>query len=412
MPEKHTKEKTNEQLANELLLAQNRIAELEKAEVAQYYLAAIVESALISIIGINLQGIITSWNTSSEKLFGYSANEIIGKPIDILIPPTLLPIHNSKNLFNKVSERIEHYDTVRITKNGDVIPVALTLSTVKDKFGNIIGFSKIFQDITGRKKVEMQLQAFATALQRSNQELQDFATVASHDLQEPLRKIQAFSDELKEECGDTLNEEASYCLERLRDAATRMRALINSLLVLARVTTKPQPFISLDLNKVVQDVLFDLDIQIQQVKAQIEISNLPIIEADPIQIRQLFQNLLSNSLKFYNPEKPPVIKIYSQLVDIPNAKFLHQDSKYYQINIEDNGIGFDEKYLGKIFTIFQRLHARDEYEGTGVGLALCRKIVERHSGSITARSSLGQGATFILLLPAQQIKKEGDFNGK
>jgi len=407
-------ENSKKQLVKKLSLAQQRIADLEKAELAQYYLAAIVESATDSIIGINLEGIVISWNASSEKLFGYSASEIIGKPINILVPPNLL--NANQILLDKIKQghSLEPYDTIRVRKDGNHIPVSLTSFPVKDKSGNTIGISKIIQDITERKRTEAQLQAFARALERSNQELQDFATVASHDLQEPLRKIQAFSDELKEECGYSLSPDASYCLERLRDAATRMRALINSLLVLARVSTKPQPFIKLELNKVVQEILFDLGIQIQQINAQVEVSTLPIIEADPIQIRQLLQNLISNSLKFHKQGQPPIIKIYSKLVDEPNILLVpaSQHNKCYQISIEDNGIGFDEKYLHKIFVIFQRLHARDEYEGTGVGLALCRKIVERHGGSITAKSNLGQGATFIITLPAQQIKKEDISNGK
>jgi PAS domain S-box-containing protein len=245
-------------------------------------------------------------------------------------------------------------------------------------------------------------------LARSNAELQEFAYVASHDLQEPLRKIQAFGDRLQVKYSEVLTEQGRDYLQRMQNAAERMQALINDLLTLSRVTTRAQPFVTTKLTQVVQEVLSDLEVSIQQAAGRIEVGKLPILEADPIQMRQLLQNLIGNALKFYRQEEPPVIKIYSrQLTDWEQRppQGLNRIERC-QIFIEDNGIGFDEKYLDRIFNAFQRLHGRSEYEGTGMGLAICRKIVERHDGTITAQSIPIHGSIFIITLPLQQ--RQGD----
>jgi PAS domain S-box-containing protein len=249
---------------------------------------------------------------------------------------------------------------------------------------------------------------YSQKLARSNAELQEFAYVASHDLQEPLRKIQAFGDCLQTKYGEVLTEQGRDYLGRMQNAAGRMQALINDLLSLSRVTTRAQPFVPIPLNQVVQEVLSDLEVRIQQTGARIEVDKLPIIDADPVQMRQLLQNLIGNALKFHRKEEPPVIKIRSQLIQESKQRATKSGTGLLrcQLVVEDNGIGFDEKYLDRIFIAFQRLHGRCEYEGTGMGLAICRKIVERHNGSITAASVPQQGATFIATLPIKQ--RQGD----
>ncbi|MGF1933697.1 MAG: PAS domain-containing protein [Nostoc sp. ChiQUE02] len=234
-------------------------------------------------------------------------------------------------------------------------------------------------------------------LARSNEELQQFAFVASHDLQEPLRKIKTFGDRLKSICGDTLTEQGRDYLERMQNAANRMQTLIEDLLTLSRVTTRAQPFVSVNLAKIAQEVLSDLEVHIQQTGASVEIAELPTIKADPLQMRQLFQNLIGNALKFHRPQTPPAIKIYSTILN-NQADNVSANSELCQIIVEDNGIGFEEKYLERIFNVFQRLHSSIEYEGTGIGLAICRKIIEHHHGNITAQSKPGQGAKFIITL--------------
>jgi PAS domain S-box-containing protein len=235
-------------------------------------------------------------------------------------------------------------------------------------------------------------------LTRSNDELQQFAFIASHDLQEPLRKIKAFGDRLKVSCEDALNPQGRDYLDRMQNAAQRMQTLIEDLLSLSRVTTRAQPFVPVNLTQITQEVLSDLEVRIQQTGGRVEVGELPIIHGDPLQMRQLLQNLIGNALKFHRPEEPPVIKIYNQNL-VNSSDNISVASEHCQIIVEDNGIGFDEKYLDRIFNVFQRLHGRSEYEGTGIGLAICRKIVERHQGNITAQSQPGQRTKFIVTLP-------------
>ena len=237
-------------------------------------------------------------------------------------------------------------------------------------------------------------------LARSNAELQQFAYIASHDLQEPLRKIQAFGNQLKERSGEALSDQGRDYLERMQNASQRMQNLINDLLTLSRLTTKAQPFVPVNLTQVAQEVLSDLEFRIQQTNGRVFVGELPTIDAEPLQMRQLLQNLISNALKFHRFEEAPVVKIYNYFIMSQEQRPVETPvADFCQIFIEDNGIGFDEKYLDRIFNVFQRLHSRSEYEGTGMGLAICRKIVERHAGSITAKSTRGEGATFIVTLP-------------
>lgn len=244
-----------------------------------------------------------------------------------------------------------------------------------------------------------------TELRRSNQELQDFAYVASHDLQEPLRKIQAFGNLLEEEYGQALGGGKVY-LDRMRNAAARMRTLIDDLLTFSRVTTKAEPFIQVNLTSIVQQVVDDLESRLQASHGSITIGELPSIEADPRQMYQLFSNLLANALKFHRPGIAPVVNIWSEMLE-DTSESSPAGGQHCTIFVKDNGIGFDEKYLDRIFTVFQRLHGKEEYEGTGIGLAVVRKIVERHGGSVTARSKVGEGTTFIVTMPlAQQQTKE------
>lgn len=264
------------------------------------------------------------------------------------------------------------------------------------------------EDITGRKQAEEKLKKFAARLERSNRELQDFASVASHDLQEPLRKIQAFGDRLKAKCHDALPPEGRDYLERMQSAASRMQTLINDLLMFARVEKTACPFVEVDLGQVVREVVSDLEAQIERGAARVEIGEMPVIDADPLQMRQLLQNLIGNALKYQRPDVAAVIKIHASVIKerrAQNRPGNHPTSDFAHVMVEDNGIGFDEKYLDRIFNVFQRLHGRKQYEGTGIGLAVCRKIVERHNGSITAKSAPGRGATFIVTLPMRRASE-------
>jgi PAS domain S-box-containing protein len=248
-----------------------------------------------------------------------------------------------------------------------------------------------------------ELSAANEALWRSNRELEQFASVASHDLQEPLRKIQAFGDRLQSRCGAGLGQQGREYLERMLSAAARMRRLIDDLLTYARVTTRAQPFVPVDLAVVAREVVGDLEGRLQQTGGRVEVGELPVVSADPLQMRQLLQNLIGNGLKFHRPGAPPLVRLYQEPgggEQEGNGESAGLPASCVTVAVQDNGIGFEEVYLDRIFEVFQRLHGRGEYEGTGMGLAICRKIVERHAGRIWARTAPGAGATFLVTLPA------------
>ncbi|MBP9900889.1 MAG: hypothetical protein IT579_07610 [Verrucomicrobia subdivision 3 bacterium] len=281
--------------------------------------------------------------------------------------------------------------------------------------GGLVGRVVLFKDITERKQSAEALETKAAELTRSNAELEQFAFVASHDLQEPLRKIRAFGDRLKTKCEAVLPEEGVDYLGRMQNAAARMQTLINDLLTFSRVISRTEPFALVDLGQITREVLGDLEVRIEKSGAEVVVGELPKLEADAVQIRQLLQNLIGNALKFQPANAKPKVEIGGRIVaaregDLPaglttelrGTDFAPDEPLFFQLSIKDNGIGFDEKYLDRIFAVFQRLHGRQEYEGTGIGLAVCRRIVDRHKGVITAHSKPGEGATFLVTLPMNQ----------
>jgi light-regulated signal transduction histidine kinase (bacteriophytochrome) len=236
------------------------------------------------------------------------------------------------------------------------------------------------------------------SLESSNKELESFAYIASHDLQEPLRKVQAFSDRIKTKYASVLDEQGMDYLTRMESSGRRMQTMVNDLLAFSRVKTQGKAFVEINLNGIIKEVITDLEILIKESGASIEVDDLPIIEADSHQIQQLFLNLISNALKFQSKGVCPCVKIYQNM-----DNETHPDSNSFcKIIVEDNGIGFENQYLDRIFKPFQRLHGRDAYKGTGIGLAICSRIIERHGGSLTADSKLGHGTKFIFIVPIKQ----------
>jgi PAS domain S-box-containing protein len=275
---------------------------------------------------------------------------------------------------------------------------------LRDAAGTIVQWVGTMIDIDDQKRQSAVLENLVhertIELERSNRELELFASIASHDLQEPLRKIQAFGDRLQHQCASDLSDTGRDYLQRILGSAGRMRNLINDLLTFSRVTTNARPFAPVDLDSVVRDVLGDIEDQIMTTGGRVEVDPLPSIDADATQMRQLFQNLISNGLKFHKEGVPPIVRISARLAGAG------PETGHCEIRVEDNGIGFDTVYGDRIFQVFQRLHGRSQYEGTGIGLAICRKITERHRGQIFAESTPGVGSTFVVSLPARQAMEE------
>lgn len=266
----------------------------------------------------------------------------------------------------------------------------------------IFGIMVVMHDITDIKKAQHELENKVTELNRSNQDLEQFAYIASHDLQEPLRKIRAFTDLLRNRYLADTPEEAQDYFYRIRSAADRMQLMIDELLTFSKLSRPTEDFVPVNLNHIVKEVLFDLEYAIEKSKASVTVDAGITIKAIPSQLRQLFQNIISNSLKFNQENLPPVISIKARLTESQGSlppSIPDTDRQYCSIEIQDNGIGFNPQYAGKIFILFQRLHSKSEYDGTGIGLALCKKIVENHGGSIEAESKEKEGALFRIILP-------------
>ena len=248
------------------------------------------------------------------------------------------------------------------------------------------------------------LKARTEELGRSNTELEQFAYIASHDLQEPLRKVQAFGDMLTTQFRDVLGADGQDYLQRMQNAAKRMQGLINDLLNFSRVMTKAKPFVAVDLKTVAEQVVGDLESRIQQTGGRVEIGDLPSLDADPLQMQQLLLNLIGNGLKYHRPGVAPLVSVRGQLMNSNDDRpGVISAEPICEITVSDNGVGFDQKYAERIFAPFERLHGR-EFEGTGMGLAICRKIVERHGGTITAQGTLDQGAVFVAKLPVKHVE--------
>jgi len=359
--------------------------------------SAIDEAAIVAIT--DKYGVITYVNKKFCAISKYSQEELIGQTHRI-INSHYHPKEFFIDMWTTIAKGLTWEGEIRNrAKDGLYYWVNTTIVPFLDKEGKPEQYVAVRYEITERKLAEEQLKIYAKKLEVSNQELQDFASVAAHDLQEPLRKIQSFSDRVKVKAKDTITTEVFDYLERIQSSAQRMQTLINDLLTYSRVTTKAKPFSKVSLNEIMNQACSDLEIRIEQTKAQVKLGLLPDIEADSTQMHQLFLNLISNALKFQRPGQNPVVEISAKIIEkSPLTNF--EDA--CEISVSDNGIGFDSKYLDRIFIIFQRLHGRHEYEGTGIGLAVCRKIVDRHAGQITAKSNPETGATFVVTLPLLQ----------
>ncbi len=356
------------------------ITDQRKINEAAWHRSAVVESSSDAIITKSLDGIITSWNKAAERIFGYTSEEAIGKPVTILFPSD--HINEEPEIIRRIKngEHIEPYETIRKRKDGSSIPISLTVSPIRDVNRAIVGASKIARDITTQKAYEQRLVAQAN-------ELEQFAYVASHDLKEPLRKIVLYSDLLFETCKGAAGDAGQRHVTAITSAVTRMQTLINDLLNYSRTNREEFKTEPVDFNVVVQEVIQDVSLPGEN-SAEVTFDPLPTIKASAFQIYQLFQNLISNATKFRG-ENVPKVHI--------SAKKMEEE---FVISVKDNGIGIEPRYQEQIFRVFQRLHTGQKYPGTGIGLAICKKVVEQHGGKIWVESKVGEGSTFFFSLKA------------
>ena len=337
-------------------------------------------------------------------MLGYTQEELLADKFESVTHPDDFKADWSQ-CQRLIRGEIKSFDLEKryIRKDGEIIWVYLNYSIVLDDDNNPLHFLTYIRDITERKKLEDALKGYSKelegrvkertqALERSNKDLEEFAYLASHDLQEPLRKITTFGDRIIEK-QDSLSEESRDYLERMQKAAWRMAQYIHDLLEYSRVAQQPKHYEQISLGKIVTQVMDDLSQQIKNVNAIIHVEELPALEVDPVQFPKLIQNLLSNAMKYHREDVAPTINITSSFLE---------NAKKWQIEVSDNGIGIEEKYYSRIFKPFERLHGRSAYEGTGIGLAICEKIIHRHNGTITVQKNQPHGTTFIITLPEKQ----------
>jgi PAS domain S-box-containing protein len=386
--------------AKGVFAAARDITERKQAEQKIIHLASIVESSDDAIIGKGLDGTVTSWNRGAEKIYGYSADEMIGRSVSLLVPPgreNQVPL-----ILERIArgEHIEHHETVRRRKDGKDIFMSLTISPVRDAEGRIVAASTIGRDITEHKQVEEEIHQLnleleqrvldrTTQLEAANKELEAFSYSVSHDLRAPLRHIDGFMELLQKRTATSLDTQSQHYMATISDSARRMGMLIDDLLSFSRMGRHEMSRMPVNLGALVVEVVREFDLEVKTRTVNWRIAPLPVVSGDPAMLRIVLVNLISNALKFTQPRQEAEIKI-----DCAPGK--ETETVVY---VRDNGVGFDPDCANKLFGVFQRLHRVDEFEGIGIGLANVRRIITRHGGRTWAEGKLGQGATFYFSLP-------------
>jgi PAS domain S-box-containing protein len=361
-----------------------------------------------AVVLVDRQGVIRLANTEACHMFGYSREELVGSGIDRLVPQEHRPQHG------RLRQSYTHAPVPRamgaglgtsgVRKDGTVIPLDIKLTPFRSADGECV--LAVARDITLRAEREGSLISANQELAESNRALEHFAYVASHDLQEPLRKITAFGDRLGRKYGGVLDETGLDYLKRMQGAAGRMSALIEDLLVFSRVTARKEDPEGVEVEPLLDELVADLDAAAERVGGRFErVGEFASVRGRPFQLRQLFQNLLGNALKFHREGVPPVVRIRGEIIHrIPTGGTVPRP--WLQVKVEDNGVGFESRHSERIFRIFERLHGRDRFEGTGMGLAICARIVELHGGAILAEGVPDGGATFTVTLPVDESNLE------
>jgi PAS domain S-box-containing protein len=353
-----------------------------------------------AIILLDRDGTILNWNKGAQKIKGYKESEIVGTNFSIFYldedRASNLPGHLIKIA---AEEGRAMHEGLRKRKDGSTFWGSIVITALHDEKNNVIGFTKVTRDLTERKAAEDLIKQHAAELEIKNMQLEQFAYIASHDLQEPLRKIQTFVQVLENKVDDEQTRKRYF--SKIHSSAKRMADLIQSVLNYSRLAQPGELLALADLNNILENVMIDYELLITERNAVITHDPLPVIPGIPLQLSQLFANLLSNSLKFSREE--PRINVAFRTLEGHELKnmFASADGakEYIELVFSDNGIGFDQLYADRIFTIFQRLNSREDFAGTGIGLALCKKIVQNHNGFIYAKSAAGKGASFFVYLP-------------
>lgn len=364
-----------------------------------------IEKMTEGAVNLNMDGIVIYCNSTFAGMTGHTLSEVIGMPFETFIS------EENKDYYSELFSMSLENDCkgeVLLTTGDLKIPVQLSLTYLEIEEGKTL--SIIVTDISSQKKAQAQLQEsnrhlaeINNALSESNHDLQQFASVASHDLQEPLRKIHIFSNLLRDNDLKNLSEESKKYLDKIISSAGRMKMLVIDMLDYSKLSAHHHSFTAINLNDTVKEVLEDLELIALEKDAVISMDGLPTLEANKGQMRQVFQNIIYNALKFAKKKEQPQISITGRRIAAPEWDSKEDSAgNYYLISIKDNGIGFDEKYAANIFALFERLNSKDKYEGTGIGLAITKKIVEKHHGMIKAKSREGEGSDFLIILPTQQ----------
>jgi PAS domain S-box-containing protein len=354
----------------------------------QERLAAIVESSDDAIVSKDLNGIIRSWNGGAERIFGYTADETVGKHISMLAPPDTRD--EIPDILQRIArgERVDHYVTKRQTKDGKILNVSLTVSPIRDASGVIVGASKVARDITERQRHEQALREANSALTRANADLEQFAYSASHDLQEPLRMVSTYSELLKKKFGGQLGPRGDEYIDFTIQGVLRMERLLKDLRAYVQALTVEQGLPGeIDAEEILDKALENLEAAIKESGASISRGPLPLVRMYAFQLQQVFQNLIGNAIRYRNSQ-PLQIHIAAE-----------RRGNEWLFSVQDNGIGIDAQYKEQVFGLFKRLHGAAEYPGSGMGLAICERLIERAGGTIWVESERGQGSTFFFTVP-------------
>jgi PAS domain S-box-containing protein len=375
---------------------------------SQALYASLIDNLPVALFRKNLSGELTFVNDRFCQYIGRPSQELLGRTDYDLFSPELAEKYRADDAQVLREETLCDEVEEQENRSGQQRYVHVIKAPVYDATHRVVGLQGLFWDETERHQAEDALRRMAIELSRSNRELESFAYVASHDLQEPLRKVMAYGARAAALDATAMDSAARECVEKMVAAAQRMKTMVDDLLALAQVTTDRRPFEWVDLNAVAHDVLEDFEMQIEELGATVKVDRLPSIEADPLQMRQLFQNLISNAMKYRRAEVAPDVEIRA----LPSGQrsAVRTESESCELRFVDNGQGFDERFRERIFEPFERLHSTESIPGSGIGLAICRRIVDRHDGRIQARSTRGEGTTFTVTLPLHQGVSKASLN--